>query len=100
MKHLKTYESITRKDRSKSVDPLGEIEYYDFPYEPVNVPLESSETREDREKKINYEFPYEPMNVPSPSSETREERAKRIIDEFPYVPIKKERGDRLSREVR
>lgn len=77
MKHLKTYESMIEEDFSElgsGADPYGEIEYT--------------------------EFPYEPMNVPVPSTETREERARRIIDEFPYEPIIQTRGDGLSREER
>lgn len=77
MKHLKTYESMIEEDFSDldtGGDPYGEIEYT--------------------------EFPYEPMNVPIPSTETREERAKKIIDEFPYEPIIQTRGDGLSREER
>jgi hypothetical protein len=77
MKHLKTYESMIEEDFSDldtGGDPYGEIEYS--------------------------EFPYEPMNVPIPPTETREERARRIIDEFPYEPIIQTRGDGLSREER
>ena len=103
MKHLKTYEIMIEEDYSdldSGADPYGEIEYTEFPYEPMNVPIPSTETREERERRIKDMFPYEPMNVPKQSTGTREERAKKIIDQFPYEPIIQTRGDGLSREER
>lgn len=86
MKHLNTYESMIEEDYSDygmGVDPSDEIEYHDFPYEPMNVPLPSSETREERAKRIKDKFPYEPVKKEEGDGLSREEREKEIIKRFP-----------------
>ena len=86
MKHLKTYESMTEEDYSDhemGVNPSDEIEYHDFPYEPMNVPLPPSETREEREKRIKDECPYDPIKKERGDGLSREEREKQIIKRFP-----------------
>jgi hypothetical protein len=70
-------------DYEMGVDPSDEIEYHDFPYEPMNVPLSPSETREERAKRIKDEFPYDPIKKEGGDGLSREEREKEIIKRFP-----------------
>ena len=65
-----------------------------------NIKLKEKVNLSLRKREVIDQFPYEPKNVQLPSSETRENREKSIKDKFPYYPTDPIKGDVLSREER